>query len=71
MFESDSGAGVQGAKKLNKIFGSHTSAYLFCMAVSPVTDCKNPLEEPLGRASSVLPKVITVATLSHGDVKQT
>src|SRR5215831_6086666 len=26
-----------------------TSAYLFCMAVSPVTDCKNPLEEPRRR----------------------
>src|SRR5262249_35816238 len=35
-----------------------TSAYLFCIAASPLTDCKDPLGGPRGqRPSSVLLKV--------------
>src|SRR5215813_12467113 len=49
-----------------------TSAYLFCMAVSPVTDCKNPLGEPRRtKASQRSAEGITVAPLSHDDVMQT
>src|SRR5262249_18568246 len=39
---SSESAGAHVGLKLRGV----TSAYLFCMAVSPVTDCKNPLGEP-------------------------
>jgi len=40
------------------------------MAVSPLTDCKNPTSDSLVDEMHLM-KVITVATLSHGDVMQT
>src|SRR5262249_57130788 len=42
---SSESAGAHIGLKLRGV----TSAYLFCMAVSPVTDCKNPLGEPRRR----------------------
>src|SRR5262249_39905628 len=51
---SSESAGAHVGLKLRGV----TSAYLFCMAASPLTDCKDPLGGPRGqRPSSVLLKV--------------
>src|SRR5262249_23309663 len=65
---SSESAGAHIGLKLRGV----TSAYLFCMAVSPVTNYQNPLGEPRRtKASQRSAEGITVTTLSHDDVMQT
>src|SRR5262245_64394180 len=65
--DSSESAGAHIGLKLRGV----TSAYLFCMAVSPVTNYQNPLGEPRRtKASQRSAEGITVATLSHDDVMQ-
>src|SRR6516164_5988415 len=47
-------------------FRGVTSAYLFCMAMSPVTDCKTHSKSLVDEGIQRAAEGITAATLSHG-----